>query len=65
MAVVPNMWGAWNMLYLELRSRFRWSLGVHGALHPLLLMPLGIALASSLEVFPLDWELLLLSRPLE
>jgi hypothetical protein len=63
MAVVPNMWGAWNMLYLALRSRLRWSLGVHGALLPLLLMPLGIALARSLEVFPLDWELVLPIAP--
>ena len=31
MAVVPNVWGAWNMLYLALRSRFRWALGIHGA----------------------------------
>src|SRR5687767_13579025 len=50
MAVVPNMWGAWNMLYLALRSRLKWSLGVHGAILPLLLMPLGFALASALDV---------------
>lgn len=59
MAVVPNLWGAWNMLYLALRSRLRWSLGVHGAVLPLLLMPLGVALARSLDVFDLNWELVL------
>jgi len=59
MAVVPNLWGAWNMLYLALRSRLRWSLGVHGAVLPLLLMPLGVALARSLDVFELNWELVL------
>lgn len=59
MAFVPNLWGAWNMLYLRLRSRRRWSLGVHGAVLPLLLMPLGVALARLLDVFELNWELVL------
>lgn len=59
MAVVPNLWGAWNMLYLALRSRLHWSIGVHGALLPLLLMPLGVALASALDVFQLQWEFVL------
>ena len=59
MAVVPNMWGLWNMLFLGLRTRLPWSLGVHGALLPLILMPLGVALASSLDVFSLNWELVL------
>ena len=59
MAVVPNLWGAWNILYLALRSRLRWSLGVHGAVLPLVLMPLGVALARSLDVFALNWELVL------
>ena len=59
MAVVPNLWGAWNRLHLALRSRLRWSLGVHGAVLPLLLMPLGVALARSLDVFELNWELVL------
>jgi hypothetical protein len=56
MAVVPNVWGAWNMLYLALRSRFRWPLGVHGAVLPLLLMPVGFALARSLDVFNIQWQ---------
>ena len=64
MAVVPNVWGVWNMLYLSLRSRLgRWSLGVHGALLPLLLMPLGVALASSLDVFQLQWSFVLPMAP--
>lgn len=56
MAVVPNVWGAWNMLYLALRSRFRLSLGIHGALLPLVLMPAGFALARSLDVFTIQWQ---------
>jgi len=56
LAVVPNLWGAWNMLHLALRRRARWSLGVHGALLPLVLMPLGVALARSLDVFAIQWQ---------
>jgi len=56
LAVVPNLWGAWNMLHLALRRRAGWSLGVHGALLPLVLMPLGVALARSLDVFAIQWQ---------
>jgi len=63
MAVVPNMWGWWNMLYLALRARAKWSIGVHGALLPLILMPLGVALASTLDVFQLNWEFVLPMAP--
>ena len=63
MAVVPNLWGIWNMLYLTVRSRVRWSIGIHGALLPLLLMPLGVALASSLDVFQLQWKFVLPMAP--
>ena len=63
MAVVPNMWGAWNMLYLAVRSRLRWSIGVHGAVLPLLLMPLGVALAGALDVFHLQWKFVLPMAP--
>src|SRR6266851_2010929 len=54
MAVVPNVWGLWNMLYLALRSRVRLSLGLHGALLPLFLIPGGMALARVLDVFGLQ-----------
>jgi hypothetical protein len=51
MAVVPNLWGLWNMLHAALPPRLRLSLGLHGALLPLLLIPLAIALVSILS-FP-------------
>jgi hypothetical protein len=51
MAVVPNVWGLWNMLYLALRSRVRLSIGLHGAILPLILIPGGMALARVLDVF--------------
>jgi hypothetical protein len=54
MAVVPNMWGAWNMLHLALRPRVPLTLGVHGALLPLILIPAGIALARLLDVFTIQ-----------
>jgi hypothetical protein len=51
MAVVPNLWGLWNILHAALPPRLRLSLGFHGALLPLLLMPLAIALVGILN-FP-------------
>ncbi len=54
MAIVPNMWGVWNMLYLALRSRVRLPLGIHGALLVLLLIPGGIFLARTLDVFTIQ-----------
>jgi hypothetical protein len=42
MAVVPNLWGLWNILFLASHERLHLSLGLHGALLPLLLAPLGM-----------------------
>jgi hypothetical protein len=50
MAAVPNLWGAWNMMYVAI-GRDRWPIGVHGALLPLLLIPLGVVLA---RLFAID-----------
>ena len=54
MAVVPNLWGVWNMLYLGTKARTRLSLGVHGALLVAFLVPAGITLARLLDVFTLQ-----------
>ncbi len=54
MAVVPNTWGLWNMLYLRLRPRV--SLGLFGALLILLLIPGGIALAAVFDTFTTQWQ---------
>jgi hypothetical protein len=51
MAVVPNLWGLWNILFIALRSRLQLSLGLHGALLPILLAPLGFVVAGLLH-FP-------------
>jgi len=52
MAVVPNLWGLWNVLYIALHSRFNLSLGVHGAILPCLLAPAGYLTARLLD-FPI------------
>jgi len=49
MAIVPNIWGLWNILFLAWRSRLKISIGVHGALLPFLLAPLGIVLTGLLN----------------
>ena len=51
MAVVPNIWGLWNVLFVAFRERLHLSLGLHGALLPLLLAPMGIVVTSILN-FP-------------
>ena len=56
MAIVPNAWGAWNMLYLALRSRVRLPLGVHGSLLVLILIPGGVALARVLDTFSIQMQ---------
>jgi hypothetical protein len=48
MALVPNLFGLWNMFYLWLRPRPHLPIGFHGALLPLILAPCGFALASAL-----------------
>jgi hypothetical protein len=64
MAVVPNVWGLWNVLYLALRHRVRMPLGVHGALLPLVLMPGGVALTRALDVFTIQWRFALPMVPI-
>ena len=47
MAVVPNLWGLWNMLYVGMGLKRRLPLGLWGALLPLLIIPMGSALTRS------------------
>jgi hypothetical protein len=49
MAVVPNIWGLWNILYLALRSRRHLPLGLHGAILPFLLTPAGYLVTRLLD----------------
>jgi hypothetical protein len=50
MAVVPNLWGLWNILFVAFRERLHLSIGLHGALLPFLLAPLGIVVWSALNL---------------
>ena len=50
MAVVPNLWGLWNVLYSALGLRRVLPLGAHGALLPILLLPAGMWLARLLDL---------------
>jgi hypothetical protein len=52
MAGLPNIWGAWNLLYVALGLR-RWiGLGLHGAVLPFLLAPTAY-LVTRLVDFPI------------
>lgn len=48
MAVVPLLWGLWNMLWLCSHERTHLPIGQHGALFPLLLAPVGALTGSCL-----------------
>src|SRR5712692_7606166 len=48
MAVVPILWGLWNVLFVALRSRWQLSIALHGALLPILMARLGLVVASLL-----------------
>ena len=45
LAMVPGIWGLWNMLYIVVRRHWRIPLGVHGAVVPLIIGPLGLGSA--------------------
>ena len=51
MAVVPNLWGVWNMLYLRLKPQLAVPLPVFGALLPMLLVPSLIMLGRAANAF--------------
>ena len=53
MAIVPNLFGVWNMLYLASHSRTHLPLGIHGAMLPFILAPAGFLLGSALGVLQL------------
>jgi hypothetical protein len=53
MALVPALWGLWNMLWLCSHASTHLPLGLHGAVLPLLLLPAGATIASSLGILVL------------
>ena len=53
LAFAPALWGFWNVLWVALRKSFNVPLGLHGAILPFLLMPMGASLAKCLGVIAL------------
>ena len=53
MALVPAVWGLWNMLWLASHERAHLAVGVHGAILPVLLLPCGTIVARSFGVLTL------------
>jgi hypothetical protein len=49
MAIIPNLWGLWNMLHLVSRSHTHLPLGTHGAILPIILAPAGFLLGRGLN----------------
>jgi hypothetical protein len=50
MALVPALWGVWNMLWMRSHSAMNLPLGAHGAILPLLIMPVGTVMGRSLGI---------------
>ena len=44
MAIIPNLFGVWNMLYLASRPHTHVPLGIHGAILPFIIAPMGFLL---------------------
>jgi hypothetical protein len=44
MALVPNLWGVWNILYLRMHTGRRLPIGLHGAMLVFVLSPIGYLL---------------------
>ena len=51
MALVPNLWGVWNMLYVRLTARFSLPLGIHGIGLMFLIAPVGATLGTLLDIW--------------
>ncbi|HUE42886.1 MAG TPA: hypothetical protein VMP12_04945 [Candidatus Sulfotelmatobacter sp.] len=49
MAVVPNLWGLWNIAFIASHERTHLPIGLHGAILPLILAPLGILMTLLLD----------------
>ena len=63
MAIVPNLWGVWNMVWVATKSRTRLPVGLHGSVLPALLVPAGILHGRALELFHIQMGYALLAIP--
>ncbi len=53
MALVPALWGIWNMLWIWSHPRIHQPIGLHGAVLPFLLLPAGALVAGCLGILAL------------
>ena len=53
MALVPALWGVWSMLWQASRESTHMPLGAHGAVLPLLMVPVGAFIATHVGVLHL------------
>ena len=53
MALVPALWGIWNMLWVVSQPRIHQPIGMHGAVLPFLLLPAGALVAHCLGILAL------------
>ncbi len=54
MAIVPNLFGVWNMFYHWLHPRRHLPIGFHGALLPFILAPVGLTIGHVLDLVVLE-----------
>lgn len=50
MALNPAIWGIWNALYVWLGGRKRLGIGWHGAILPILIIPIGTIMARAFSI---------------
>ena len=48
MAIIPNLFGVWNVFYLASHSHTRLPLGIHGAILPFIIAPAGFLVGRGL-----------------
>jgi hypothetical protein len=54
MALVPGIFGLWNMLYVRLYSHWHHPIGLHGMVLPFFLGPIGFAVATASGIASVD-----------
>ena len=64
MALVPNLFGVWNIFYVWLRPRRHLPIGLHGALLPFVLAPIAFTVTTSLGFLAVTLRGLVLFQPI-
>lgn len=53
LALVPTLWGVWSMLWLKSHASTNLPIGVHGAILPFVMLPVGTIVGRSFGVLAL------------